>query len=128
MSYLLKVATIDIILSLHRRGWSQRRIARELNVNRETVARHLKHAQSAPKPANAPTGSDSPDPASKPANAPTGSDDPETRPIASDQPHGSPPITVASRKSECEPWRKVIQSKCDLGLSAQRIYQDLTTE
>ena len=26
MSYLLKVATIDIILSLHRRGWSQRRM------------------------------------------------------------------------------------------------------
>ena len=47
MSYLLKVATIDIILSLHRRGWSQRRIARELDVNRETVARHLKHAKSA---------------------------------------------------------------------------------
>jgi transposase len=128
MSYLLKVATIDIILSLHRRGWSQRRIARELNVNRETVARHLKHAKSAAELANAPTGSDTPDPASKPANAPTGSDDPETQPIASDQPHGSPPITVASRKSECEPWRKVIQSKCDLGLSAQRIYQDLTTE
>jgi transposase len=112
MSYLLKVATIDIILSLHRRGWSQRRIARELNVNRETVARHLKHAQSA----------------AEPANAPTGSDDPETRPIPSDQPHGSPPAAVASRKSECEPWRQVIQSKCDLGLSAQRIYQDLTTE
>ena len=130
MSYLLKVATIDIILSLHRRGWSQRRIACELNVNRETVARHLKHAKSAAEPANAPTGSDIPDPAaepanapigadtpdpvSKPANVPTGVDDPETRPIAS---HGSPPITVASRKSECEPWRKVIQSKCDLGLS-----------
>ena len=32
------------------------------------------------------------------------------------------------RTSECEPWRDVIQSKCDLGLSAQRIYQDLTTE
>ncbi len=117
---------------------------RELNVNRETVARHLKHAKSAAEPANAPTGSDIPDPAAepanaptgsdihdpaaKPANAPTGSDDPETRPIPSDQPHGSPPTTVASRKSECEPWRQVIQSKCDLGLSAQRIYQDLTTE
>jgi transcriptional regulator len=40
MSYLLKVATIDIILSLHRRGWSQRRIARELNVNRESQCAH----------------------------------------------------------------------------------------
>jgi hypothetical protein len=33
-----------------------------------------------------------------------------------------------SCKSECEPWRGVIQSKCDLGLSAQRICQELTTE
>ena len=32
------------------------------------------------------------------------------------------------RPSDCEPWREVIQSKCDLGLSAQRIYQDLATE
>ena len=90
MSYLLKVATIDIILSLHRRGWSQRRIARELDVNRETVARHLKQAKSAAEPANAPTGSDTPEPASKPANAPTGSDCPETGPNPSDQPPASP--------------------------------------
>ena len=32
------------------------------------------------------------------------------------------------RTSDCERWRAVIQSKCDLGLSAQRIYQDLSTE
>jgi transcriptional regulator len=38
MSYLIKVAAIDIILSLRRRGWSQRRIASELDINRETVA------------------------------------------------------------------------------------------
>jgi transposase len=131
MSYLLKVATIDIILSLHRRGWSQRRIARELDVNRETVARHLKQAKPAPEPANAPTGSDTPEPAPEPANAPTGSDGLETGPIPTDQPGASPPIAVGQvtgRRSECEPWRKVIQSMCDLGLSAQRIYQDLTTE
>ena len=30
MSNLIKVAMIDAILSLHRRNWSQRRIAREL--------------------------------------------------------------------------------------------------
>ena len=33
------------------------------------------------------------------------------------------------RTSDCEPLaRAIIQSKCDLGLSAQRIYQDLVTE
>jgi hypothetical protein len=34
MPNLLKVAMIETILSLHQRGWSQRRIARELGVDR----------------------------------------------------------------------------------------------
>jgi transposase len=131
MPYLIKVATIDIILSLHRRGWSQRRIANALDINRETVARYLKQAESASKPANAPTGSDTPESASKPANAPTGSDALETGPKLDNQPVTSAPVSIDQsdrRKSECEPWRALIQSKCDLGLSAQRIYQDLTAE
>ena len=71
MPYLIKVATIDIILSLRRRGWSQRRIASVLDINRETVARYLKRADSTSKPANVPTGSDTPDrPFSRPLNLP----------------------------------------------------------
>jgi transposase len=147
MSYLLTVATIDIILSLHRRGWSQRQIARELHINRETVARYLKQAVAASKPANAPSGSDDSNSTSKPANAPSGSDDSEstskpanspsgsddleTEPNHSDPPTVSVPVTSeqgTGRKSECEPWRDVIQSKCELGLSAQRIYQDLVSD
>lgn len=131
MSYLLKVDKIGFIWSLHRRGWSQRQIACELDINRETVARYLKQADAASRPANAPTGSDPPESASEPANAPTGSDSLETGPSLTGQPLVSAPDSVDqghSRKSECEPWRGVIQSKCDLGLSAQRIYQDLTTE
>ena len=54
MSNRLKVAMIDVILSLHRKGWSQRRIATELDINRETVARYLKRAIAAAKPAIAP--------------------------------------------------------------------------
>jgi transposase len=57
MSNHLKVAMIDLILSLYRKGWSQRRIATELDINRETVARYLELARTAPKPANAPPGS-----------------------------------------------------------------------
>jgi transposase len=147
MSYLIKVATIDIILSLHRRGWSQRRIASELDINRETVARYLKRAKSASKPANAPTGSDTLESGSKPANAPTGSDTLESASKPANAPTGPDTLETEPnthvrplssdlvgvdqtdhRKSECEPWRDAILSKCDLGLSAQRIYQDLTTE
>ena len=73
MANHLSMAIIDSILPLHQRGWSQRRIARELNIDRETVARHLQAQGLAPKPANAPLGSATPQPESKPANAPLGS-------------------------------------------------------
>jgi transposase len=145
MSNLLKVAMIDIILSLHRKGWSQRQIARELGINRETVARYLTRVSAAPKPANAPTGSLGLDSAPKPANAPTGSLGLGSAPKPANASTGAtslgsepilPPSGPASdgaerahgRSSECERWRDVIQSKCESGLSAQRIYQDLTTD
>src|ERR1700734_3400723 len=94
MPYLIKVATIDIILSLRRRGWSQRRIASVLDINRETVARYLNRADSTSKPANAPTGSNAPDSTSEPANAPTGSDTFETGPNPNGQPVASASISV----------------------------------
>jgi len=38
MANQLKMAVVNAILTLQKRGWSQRRIARELGINRETVA------------------------------------------------------------------------------------------
>jgi transcriptional regulator len=46
----LNLAMIDLILSLRRKGWFQRRIVRELDLNRETVARYLKQARGNLKP------------------------------------------------------------------------------
>jgi transposase len=74
MSNSLTVAMIDSILTLHKRRWSQRRIARELGIDRETVRRYLRQAEAPPKPANAPIGSQGVEPAPKPANAPIGSE------------------------------------------------------
>jgi transposase len=119
MSNLLKVAMIDLILSLHRQRLSQRRIAIELGINRETVARYLRQAANASKPAIAPPGSVAADAEPKPAIAPPGSAVPE---------RASRGACRRGRRSECESWRDVISAKCDLGLSAQRIYQDLVTE
>ena len=48
MANLLKMAISETIRTLHRRGWSQRRIADELGVNRETVARHLRRRPARP--------------------------------------------------------------------------------
>ena len=111
MANQLKMAMVHAILTLKQRGWSQRRIARELGIDRETVARyvHLREADSKPA-TNAPTGSAG----LKPANAPTGSVDQDT-------PKSGP-------ESQCEPFRKVIEDKLREGLSGQRIYQDLRDE
>ncbi|MHB1425434.1 MAG: hypothetical protein ACYC3I_19865 [Gemmataceae bacterium] len=48
MANLLSMATIDAIWTLHQRHWSIRRIAKELGLHRDTVARHIHpHSQAA---------------------------------------------------------------------------------
>lgn len=65
----LEVSLQQTIITLAQRGWSQRRIARELAVDRETVKRYAPPA----KPANNPTaGSEAPKPATD-ANPTAGS-------------------------------------------------------
>jgi transposase len=113
MANELKVAKVLSIKALHAQGWSQRRIARELGIDRESVARHLRAGS---KPAKAPPGSDD----SKPAKAPPGS---EAEPTDS-KPAKAPP----GSRSLCEPWRAEIGAKLEAGLSAQRIFQDLVQE
>jgi transposase len=58
MANLLKMAKAQAIIVLHAQGWRQRRIARELDIDRETVAKYLRAATCAPKPAKAPIGSE----------------------------------------------------------------------
>ena len=119
MANRLKMAISDSIFTLHQRGWSQRRIARELGLNRETVGRYLRQGQAASKPAIAPIGSAVPDVSSKPAIAPIGSETIETT--------SKTPIGVG-RPSDCEPHRATILNWLNQGLSAQRIYQDLVRD
>jgi Helix-turn-helix domain len=131
MANLLKMAISESIRTLRHRGWSQRRIADELGINRETVARHLRQADPPSKPANAPTGSDSDQSESKPAKAPAGSEDDLRAPeltLATPASTPDPPSRGNGRASGCEPWRELVRAKCDLGFSAQRIYQDLVAE
>jgi hypothetical protein len=131
MAKLLKMAVSESIRTLRRRGWSQRRIADELGINRETVARHLRQANGGPKPASAPPGSTSDDGGPKPANAPLGSEDVKRAPALTNTAPCSAPEPQCpgkGRASGCEPWRDVIRVKCELGLTAQRIYQDLVSD
>ncbi len=57
MANHLRVAMIHAIVTLHQRGWSNRRIARELGVDRGAVARHVAVISAATIGENAPPGS-----------------------------------------------------------------------
>ena len=108
MANQLKMAKLQSILTLYERGWSQRRIARELGIHRETVGRHvLLSQQEPPGPAEVPAGSAR----SQPAKVPAGSTGPPERSY-----------------SACEPLREEIPAKLDQGLSGQRLWQDLVGE
>jgi transposase len=141
MANHLTMALIDSILTLHQRGWSQRRIARELGIDRETVARYLKPPPP-PNPAIAPPGSPDatapPTPADAPPGSPTAADptpSPRESPLAAPPPDAAgadqaapPERRGPGRVSDCQPYRAVIVAWLDQGLSGQRIYQDLVTE
>ena len=68
-------------------------------VHRETVSKYVSEFQNRP-------------------NAPTGSEDDES----------TKPDVRPGPKRTCEPFRDVIQTKLEQGLSAQRIYQVLVTD
>ncbi len=128
----LKMDIQETISALSRGGWSQRRIARELGLDRETVARYRRLARQAeePKPAIPPTGSE---PTGRPNSAIVPAGPEVTR--APSHPGAEPPNPAISpagsksgRVSHCEPFQSVIQAGLDAGLSAQRIYQDLVSE
>jgi transposase len=141
MANRLKMAISEAILRLHERRWSGRRIALELDIDRETVSRHLALACGS-KPAKAPLGSEGAGEESKPAKAPLGSDaamesggraglgmaergaDEHVALPGTAMTGGGPPVS----RSRCAPWRAVILEKLELGLSAQRIFQDLVVE
>jgi len=103
MANELKMANVHSIQTLHERGWSNRRIAKELGIHRDTVSRHLRLA---------PKGAASDElGGSKPAKAPPGS---------GVQPSGS--------RSECAAFCEIIEAKLDQGLTSKRIHQDLVAE
>lgn len=133
MANLLKMAIVQSILSLHAQGWSQRRISRELGVDRETVGKYLRQQLCGAKPANAPTGSEQPKPASL-AGLPAGDSKPATNAPTGRLPRTEAPAAACSSPvrqgpaSQCAPHREVILAKLGSGLSLKRIQQDLASE
>jgi transposase len=114
MANRLKMAEHNAILGLARLGWSFRRIAAEVGVDRETVARHVKAARGNPPASNAAISITGSDPA-----AGTGPPDPNA---------AIPIPGAAGQRSRCAPVRAGIQAQLERGLTAQRIWQDLKAE
>ena len=137
MSNRLRMANIHAIIGLLEQNWSYRRIARELRVDRETVARYDRLRRNRPKPAIVPPGAEQPE-GSNPAISTPGSESPAD-PNAAIPAAGSEVLledlvfieasgSQPGRTSQCDPYRDLIKQKLDSGLSAQRIWQDLVSE
>ena len=119
MANRIKMAAEQAIVLLWQRGWSYRRIARELGLHRETVRQHVAAERS--KPATPTLGSDGHEPPERgdPALAAAGQDGPKPAKAT---------LGTPSVPSECEPFLELIQAKLDQGLSGRRIWQDLVAE
>lgn len=110
MANNLGTGMVNTILQLNQKGWSQRKISRQLGIDRETVRRHISLYRDDPKPAtNAPPGS--------------GLSNPATNALI-----GSGPAKSSGPQSDCEPYRKIIEPKVEQGFTIQRIWQDLRSE
>jgi transposase len=108
MANILKVQEQQTIRNLAASGWGIRRIARELGVSRNTVRGYLRQDEAD----QAQT-----DPLSPPGSSPPPS---QTDPLSTSGGTG--------RRSLCEAYAQPIQEWVGLGLSAQRIYQDLKSQ
>lgn len=136
MSNVLKVSLQETIRSLHEKGWSQRRIARELGIHRQTVGAYV--ASPAKCTTISTAGSEVDDGGKCTGNSTTGSDappDPKCTTISTTGPAGSEDDLAGGsaagkpgRKSRCRALEGAIAAKVEMGLNAQRIYQDLVLE
>jgi transposase len=118
MANKLNMAKIHAIIGLLEQDWSYRRIARELSIDRETVARYAKLWSNRSNPTIPTAGSGSPD---------------NPNPAISSTGLGLADLVFSGtrapgRTSHCEPFREIIEGKLEQNLSAQRIFQDLEAD
>jgi transposase len=119
MANQLKMAMVHTIEALYRQGWSRRRIAREVGIHRETVGKYIQQLTlGPPKPAKATLGKEADCGPPGAFSAEMGGPKPATEATAG----------TAGVPSKCETLREPILKALELGLSAQRIYQDLRAE
>jgi transposase len=117
MANLLRMAQVSAIEGLWKQGWSRRRIARELGLDRSTVRRYIDQlvlqAQNQPNVTPGKSADLSPFYA---VSASSGPPKPATE------------VTPGSSRSRASVLREVILEKLESGLSARRIFQDLVRD
>jgi len=111
MANELRMAKVQAIIGLLEGGWSYRRIAREIGVHRQTVARYDHLRKGGQSKSSILTLGSVGERGSKSSKVPPGSE-----------------LIIRASRSRCEPYRKIIEERLEEGLTAQRIYQDLRDE
>jgi len=110
MSNVLKVNQQEAIRTLKERGWSERKIAQELGLNRRTVRRYGAKCTTEVPAGNA------------------GANPKCTSKVTTGKEDAVRGAKAGISRSQCQGYRGQIVEKLEVGLSAQRIYQDLKSE
>ena len=129
MSNHLAMDKVQSIQHLRDLGWSQRKIAATLSVDRKSVRRHLERRDSkgAAPTVQASTAGKAAADASKGANAPTGPGTPMESGEGQEHLEAEASVSACAR-SGCVAYHEAIVAGLQAQLSAQRIYQDLITD
>jgi hypothetical protein len=113
VSNILKVSMQTTVIALHSLGHSIRQIARQTRINRRTVRRYIGAADAGLAASKCTT---------SPPKVTTGSVGPEPPKCTTSD------LKVATgSKSRCEPWRDIIETAVEAGLTAERIWHDMET-
>ena len=115
MANYVGVAMENSIITLKRQGWSNRRIALQLSINRKTVDAYVKRHVRVENGPNPPTG----------AVVEIGPN-PLSGSILENGPN--PPAGNSGPPSLCQSYQSRIKEMLELELSVKRIYQDLSSE
>jgi transposase len=123
MANQLTVQEQEAIKALTKQGWKIRRIAKELGISRNTVRQYVRAMEPAPT---------CDDRVQAVLNAGAAGDGTvETAPLSTPGTGQIDPLSTPGkmgRKSLCEDHEGLVRAKVQVGLTAQRIFQDLQTE
>jgi transposase len=128
MANTMKMEKKDLIQALLKKGWSYRRIQDETGIRRETVSKYDPDNPKNSKTAKVPADPIQDRTENRPNCPPTNDENVSQNSSAINNSSSQSLSKKPTRISCAAPFDNVIREKLALGLSAQRIYQDLVVE